>query len=247
MTPTATSDRPSPKKPAGSRLELVSHELCPYVQRVAIVLAEKQLAFDRRWIDLSDKPDWFLAISPLGKVPILRVEDTALFESAVICAYLDDVAGPPLTSTDPLERAVQRAWAEHASATLSAIGALYNAPDRQSLAELLDDLRARFVWVDSGLVTGGPWFSGKDFSIVDAAYAPVFRYLTAFDAFSDFGVLGGAPRVTAWRARLADRPSVRSAVVDGFDVKLVEFMRRRRSALGELARAAMSLESAARS
>ena len=51
---------------AAPALTLVSHALCPYVQRVAIVLHEKGLAFERRTIDLARKPDWFLAISPLG-------------------------------------------------------------------------------------------------------------------------------------------------------------------------------------
>jgi glutathione S-transferase len=51
-----------------ARLTLVSHHLCPYVQRAAIALTEKGVPFERRHVDLSTKPDWFLAISPLGKV-----------------------------------------------------------------------------------------------------------------------------------------------------------------------------------
>jgi glutathione S-transferase len=51
--------------------ELVSHHLCPYVQRAAIVLTEKGVSFKRTLIDLDNKPDWFKAISPLGKVPLL--------------------------------------------------------------------------------------------------------------------------------------------------------------------------------
>ncbi|TGU31135.1 glutathione S-transferase family protein, partial [bacterium M00.F.Ca.ET.152.01.1.1] len=56
-----------------TRLTLVSHHLCPYVQRAAIALAEKAVPFERVNVDLADKPDWFRAISPLGKVPLLRV------------------------------------------------------------------------------------------------------------------------------------------------------------------------------
>ncbi len=64
-------------------LTLVSHTLCPYVQRAAIVLTEKGAAFERRWVDLANKPDWFKAISPLGKTPVLLVAETPIFESAV--------------------------------------------------------------------------------------------------------------------------------------------------------------------
>lgn len=222
-------------------LDLVSFELCPYVQRVAITLHEKQLPFSRRWIDLADKPDWFVEISPLSKVPVLLVDDAALFESAVICTYLDEAfAERPMSSADPLRRAVERAWAEHASATLSAIGALYNAPDAEALETRRRDLRGRFAWVDRELATGGPWFSGPDFGLVDAAYAPVFRYLTAFDRFSTFDLLADAPRVVEWREHLARRPSVACAVVDDFDEKLFAFMRRRPSEVGRLARHAPS-------
>jgi glutathione S-transferase len=76
------------------RLTLISHALCPYVQRAAIVLAEKGIAFERRDIDLANKPDWFLAVSPLGKTPVLLVDGEAIFESAVICEYLEDTAQP---------------------------------------------------------------------------------------------------------------------------------------------------------
>jgi glutathione S-transferase len=77
-----------------TRLELVSHKLCPYVQRVAIALAEKGASYERIHIDLADKPDWFIAISPLARVPLLKVDGAVLFESAAICDYLDDTARP---------------------------------------------------------------------------------------------------------------------------------------------------------
>ena len=67
------------------KLQLISHSLCPYVQRAAIVLAEKQQPYERIDIDLANKPDWFIAISPLGKTPVLLVDGQPIFESAVIC------------------------------------------------------------------------------------------------------------------------------------------------------------------
>ena len=54
-------------------LKLISHKLCPYVQRAVIALAEKGVPFERVDIDLSNKPDWFLALSPFGKTPVLMV------------------------------------------------------------------------------------------------------------------------------------------------------------------------------
>eukprot|EP01041_Mallomonas_annulata_P020004 gene20004-39589_t len=162
---------------AAAGLTLVSHALCPYVQRVAIVLHEKGLAFERRTIDLAHKPDWFLALSPLGKTPVLQVRGQSLFESAVICEYLDEVATPALHPQDPLQRARHRAWMEFGSAVLGSIGAFYSAPDEATLQARAHDLRGRFGQIEDALGQRngpGPYFAGPDFGMVDAVFGPVF-------------------------------------------------------------------------
>ena len=111
-------------------LELISHRLCPYVQRAVIALAEKGVPFERVDIDLANKPDWFLALSPLGKTPVLLVGDVPIFESAVILEYLEETQPKPLHPADPLRRAEHRAWIEFGSAVLSDIAGLYAAPDQ---------------------------------------------------------------------------------------------------------------------
>ena len=85
-------------------LKLISHKLCPYVQRAVIALTEKGIEFERIDIDLGNKPEWFLAISPLGKTPVLQVGDVPIFESAVILEYLEETAPKPLHPLDPLRR-----------------------------------------------------------------------------------------------------------------------------------------------
>ena len=106
-----------------TQLILVSHPLCPYVQRAAIALREKDIPFTRRDIDLADKPAWFLKVSPLGKTPVLLVDGEAVFESAVICEYLEDVYLPRLHPEAALARARHRGWIEFASSTLNGIAA----------------------------------------------------------------------------------------------------------------------------
>ena len=100
-------------------LTLISHPLCPYVQRAVIALSEKRAPYERVDIDLRNKPQWFLDISPLGKTPVLKTGGAAIFESAVICEYLEDTLAPALHPADPLARAQHRAWIEFASATLN--------------------------------------------------------------------------------------------------------------------------------
>lgn len=217
-----------------ARLELVSHKLCPYVQRAAITLAEKGTAFERRWVDLANKPAWFTAISPLGKVPLLMVDGEVLFESAVICDYLDETIAPRLHPHDPLPRARHRAWIEFGSSVLSAIGAFYNAPDAAAFARAARELAAKFATVEQ-VLGDGPWFDGARFSLVDAAFGPVFRYFDVFDRIGDFHVFDGKPKVQAWRAALASRPSVAQAVTPDYPALLLDFIRRRGSHLAALA------------
>jgi glutathione S-transferase len=96
-------------------LHLISFKTCPFVQRAVITLKHKDIDFDITYIDLADPPDWFLEMSPLKKVPVLKVDDEILFESAVINEYLDEITGGDLQPKDPLARAKNRAWIEFAS------------------------------------------------------------------------------------------------------------------------------------
>lgn len=217
-----------------ARLELVSHKLCPYVQRVAIALLEKKAPFERRWVDLADKPAWFTALSPLGKVPLLRVGGEVLFESAVICDYLDETLAPRLHPDDALERARHRAWVEFGSSVLNSIGAFYNAPDAHAFERAARELEGKFATLEREL-GGGPWFRDGRFSMVDAAFGPVLRYFDVFDTIGDFGILDRAPKARAWRAALAGRTSVIDAVTPDYPRLLLDFVRRRGSHLAALA------------
>ena len=221
----------TPETTTGAPL-LVSHNLCPYVQRVAIALAEKQMPFERAWVDLSAKPDWFRRISPLGKVPLLRVGDAVIFESAVIVEYLEETGPNPLHPADPLGRAEHRAWIEMASDILNGIARLYNAPDGAAFTAAAAALHERFARVDARLAaTAAPWFGGSRFSLVDAAFGPVFRYFDTIDRIGDFGILRDLPAVGAWRQALAARATVIGAVDADYGARLEDFLRRRGSYL----------------
>lgn len=222
-------------------LELVSHHLCPYVQRAAITLAEKGAPFGKVLIDLAAKPDWFLALSPLGKVPLLRVGGRTLFESAAICDYLDETIAPRLHPEDPIARAQHRAWIAFASTVLDDIAGLYNAPDAETFERKVDTLADRFARLEEAL-GDGPWFAGEAFSIVDAAFAPVFRYFDVLERFVRLGVFADRPKVAAWRAALARRPSVRGAVDPDYPQRLERFFRVRGSYLARVINAATPTE-----
>jgi glutathione S-transferase len=214
-------------------LKLVSHHLCPYVQRAVIALAEKGVAHERVYVDLADKPQWFRAISPLGKVPLLIVGDDVLFESAVICEYLDDTVTPRLHPEDALERARHRAWIEFGSAILNDIWGFYTAGDEAALTKKRDDIARKFEQIEEHL-REGPYFAGARFHLVDAVFGPIFRYFDTFEGIADFGFFAATPKVRAWRTMLNERSSVREAVTSDYPERLQQFLRARRSQLSAM-------------
>ncbi|NEQ55573.1 MAG: glutathione S-transferase family protein, partial [Leptolyngbya sp. SIO3F4] len=145
--------------------ELVSHHLCPYVQRAVITLLEKEIPHQRTYIDLSNKPDWFQSISPLGKVPLLKVKGEVLFESAVICEYLDEITAGSLHPEDLLQKAKHRSWNEFGSSILNSIAQFYNAPAHAVFERKKDELAQKFMWLEQNL-SHSPYFSGQSFSLV---------------------------------------------------------------------------------
>src|ERR1700722_4336206 len=127
------------------RLTLISHKLCPYVQRAVIALTEKDVAFERVDIDLPTKPDWFLKVSPLGRTPVLQLGDSAFFESAVILEYLEETERKPLHPADPLRRAEHRGWIDFGSAVLNDIAGFYSATDEAAFKAKASQLGQRFA------------------------------------------------------------------------------------------------------
>lgn len=214
------------------KLHLISHPLCPYVQRARIVLSEKSIPHRLSFIDLANKPAWFLDISPLGKVPVLLVDERPLFESAPISEYLDEISPGALLPEAAFDRARSRAWIQVASTTLGAIAALYRAPDDAQLEHAVQALDNHFAQLERTLAQP-PYFDGAKFSLVDAAFGPVFRYFDVIDRYADFGLFDDRPKVHSWRAALRERPSVRSAVAADYPERLEHFLLARNSRLSE--------------
>lgn len=215
------------------KLTLISHVLCPYVQRAVIALKEKGVDFERIDIDLAQKPDWFLAISPLGKVPVLKVGDDVIFESAVIAEFLEDTVEPALHPADAIKRADHRAWIEFAGVLLSDIWEFYTATTAEAFEKKRQELTQRFERLEAR-IKADPWFDGAAFHLVDAAYGPVFRYFDVFDAIEDFGILTAKPKIARWRKTLRERPSVASAVKPDYPARLKDFIANRPSHMAGL-------------
>jgi glutathione S-transferase len=221
-----------------TNLTLISHPLCPFVQRAAIVLLEKGMPFDRINVDLAAKPDWFLALSPTGKVPLLKVgqpdgTDAVLFESMVICEYLEEtLEGAPMYPNDALSRARQRSWIEFATPTYADAWQFLNATEVPTAEAKATAFRDRLQRLEAEL-GAGPYFSGADFQMVDAVFAPLFRYFDIIDPAVSKPIFEKLSRVKAWRDALSGRRSVVAAVAGDYAERFRHHLRQHQALLAD--------------
>jgi glutathione S-transferase len=208
---------------------LVSFKTCPWVQRSAIVLREKNTEFEMRHIESDNRPDWFLAISPHKKVPVLRIDDrVSLFESNAINEYLDETIAPRLHPKDPIERALNRAWTDYVPTFASAVTATAYADTEEDYNKAAAAIPVPFERLEKALEKGGgPYFNGAEYSLVDAAYAPFLQRYVFLDRVRKLGHIEKFPRLKAWTEALLSRASTHSFAPAEFEAMYRDGLKRR--------------------
>lgn len=141
---------------------------CPFTQRVLLTLEEKDIPYNTKLINLSDKPDWFLQISPEGKVPLVKIDDKWIPDSDVITQILEEKYPEPSLATPPEKASV-------GSKIFSTFVAFLKSHDPNDGTEqaLLNELRA----LDEHLKANGPFINGEKISAVDLSLAPKLYHL----------------------------------------------------------------------
>jgi len=209
---------------------LVSFKTCPWVQRAAIVLREKKIDFEFRHIDRDNRPDWFLAISPHKKVPVLRLDErVSLFESNAIAEYLDETIAPRLHPEDPIARAVNRAWTDYVPTFAEMVTATAYADSEADYAKAAANIPIPFERLERALEKqgSGPYFNGGRYSLVDAAYAPFLQRYFFVDRIRRLGHIEKFSRLKAWAEALIARPSTHSFPPAEFEAMYRENVKRR--------------------
>jgi glutathione S-transferase len=211
------------------KFELISFDICPYVQRSVITLKHKKVDFKLTFIDLGNPPEWFNKISPLGKVPVLLVKNTpesepvVLFESAVINEYLDEVTPPMIMPSDPLEKARQRAWIAVSGECLMWLFTAMTSQDAAEVTEARSDLWDTLARVEDAL-PGGNYFTGNQFSLVDAAFAPVFMRMLMMRSMRDDAHWKNLPKTHQWAKSLMELPEVKTSIESNFKERYKEVL-----------------------
>jgi glutathione S-transferase len=196
-----------------------------------IVMRAKRVEFEVTYINLRDKPDWFLKISPHGKVPVLHADGEVLFESNAIAEYLDEVVEPRLHPADPIKRARNRAWTDFVPDFAKGLSGVYYTKTREELDDGLKAAPKVLQKLEDAIHhergNDGPYFNGDRLCLVDAAYAPFLQRFLMVDARLHSGLLDGFPKVQAWAAALVASDTVTGSVHESFGAEFAANLKRR--------------------
>jgi glutathione S-transferase len=188
---------------------------CPYVHRSRLVMLEKGIDFDFTIVDTKNKPDWFLRISPYGKVPVIRHGDTVLYESAIINEYLDETfPAKRLMPADAAARARVRIWVDYCNTRfIPAVGTLREskagAERDKARSAVVACLRFMEIEGFSKLSAKGPYWLGTEPTLVDFTYYPHVERLAPVKHYCGLEIPDDCPRFNAWYAAMCERPSVK--------------------------------------
>ena len=176
---------------------------------VAWLASEKGVDFEFRHIDRDNRPDWFLAISPHKKVPVLSIDGkVSLFESNAIAEYLDETITPRLHPEDPVQRAINSAWTDYLPTFSEMVTGQAYSEDEAEYKDDIAKIPQAFEKLKGALKAQspqGPFFNGAKYSLVDAGYAPFLQRYYYLDRIKPLGMIEKFPRVKAWAETLLKR------------------------------------------
>ncbi len=213
-------------------IKIISFTICPFVQRVTALLEAKNIPYEIEFIELSDKPDWFLEISPNGQVPVLLTENgVALFESDAIVEYIDEITPALNENADPIERAQDRAWGYQATKQYLVQCSTMRSRDQITFNDRFAKLKKSFDRVEKRL-SEAPYFSGSELGNVDIAWLPllhraqIVRNVSGYDMFRDY------PKLRNWQDQLEKTGLYERSISDDFQGKFINFYLNEETFLG---------------
>ncbi|MGI9357407.1 MAG: glutathione S-transferase family protein [Rhizobiaceae bacterium] len=213
-------------------MKIVSYAICPFVQRVTALLEAKNLPYEIEYIDLSDKPQWFLDVSPTGQVPILITDKgETLFESDAIVEYIEEVTTPLVADVSPAQRAKDRAWSYQASKHYLVQCSTMQSADKETLAERSEKLNKAFEKAEKQ-IGDGPYFNGATMGNVDIAWLPLLHRAQIVKEHAGYDFLADYPKVQSWQSAMAKTGIAERSVSVEFEKRFTDFYLAERTFLG---------------
>ena len=204
-------------------IKVVSFKICPFVQRITALLEARSLPYEIEYIDLKDKPQWFLDLSPTGQVPVLVTEnEQPLFESDAIAEYLDEIYTPLETDVSPEQRALNRAWSYQGSKHYLLQCSTMRSANQETLVERTEKLGKAFQKAELE-INEGPFFKGSSLSNVDMAWLPLLHRAHIIKQHTGYDLLHGFPKVSAWQTEIMKTGIPEKSVSKDFENRFTGF------------------------
>ncbi len=209
-------------------MRLISFNHCPFAQRVAIALNYKKAPFSVTYIDLKNKPDWFLELNPAGQVPVLQVGNQLLTESQIINDYLDErYPQPALYPTDLILKAHHKVLISKASTANSYLYRVSKLESRDEARSVLDEMQDWLMKIET-LKGQLPDYQGA-LSMLDIAWAPFFMRLEILARTQEVDLLKNFDQLQYWQQRVLAAPAVKASAVENFEPLYLSYLRDNKS------------------
>ena len=200
-------------------IKIYSSARCPYAQRTRMLMIEKEIPFELTEVDLRNKPDWFLAVSPYGKVPVIVDDGQTIYESAIINEYLDEkYKSIPMMPEEPVERAKARIWMDYCTNKYLTLSRklLVDHGNEELQTENKKKMKESLIYIEKECFeknANGPFWMGNNISLVDLHYAPFFERFGAFKEL--FGVEWPEEciKISDWWSAIQKRDSYKTTVL----------------------------------
>ena len=184
-----------------------------------MLMIEKEIPFELTEVDLRNKPDWFLAVSPYGKVPVIVDDGQTIYESAIINEYLDEkYKSIPMMPEEPVERAKARIWMDYCTNKYLTLSRklLVDHCNEELQTENKKKMKESLIYIEKECFeknANGPFWLGNNISLVDLHYAPFFERFGAFKEL--FGVEWPEEciKISDWWSAIQKRDSYKMTVL----------------------------------
>jgi len=182
-------------------------------------MIEKEIPFELTEVDLRSKPDWFLAVSPYGKVPVIVDDGQTIYESAIINEYLDEkYKNVPMMPKEPVERAKARIWMDYCTNKYLILSRklLVDNGNEELQIENKKKMKESLVYIEKECFeknANGPFWLGNNISLVDLHYAPFFERFGAFKELFGVEWPEECVKIADWWSAIQRRDSFKMTVL----------------------------------
>jgi glutathione S-transferase len=216
-----------------SKITLLDTWISPFGIRVRIALAQKEIEYEYKEENLSDKRPLLLQMNPVKKqIPVLIHHGKPVCESLIIVQYIDEVWNQksPLLPSDPYQRAQARFWADFVDKKIYSLGrqVCLSTGEAQEAAkkELLDSFKLL-----EGELGQKPYFGGETLGFVDVALIPFYTWFSLYEHCGNFTMVEECPKLVAWAHKCMEKESVSKTLPDlkkAFDF-LMDYMKKQKA------------------